>query len=91
MRSREDIQPITALKSRSAALVEQVRTSRRPVVITQNGEASAVLLDIESYEMLRDATTLLKIIEQSEAAIQKGAVVSQKEAFAQARANLRRK
>lgn len=90
MKAREDIQPITALKTRAASLVERVQTSRRPVVITQNGEASAILIDVESYEALRDATTMLKLIEQSETQIRKGETVTQKEAFARARARVRK-
>lgn len=91
MRSREDIEPITALKTRPAMLVERARSSRRPVVITQNGKASAVLLDIQTYEELKDATTMLKIVEQSEARVREGHVVSQEEAFARARARLRQR
>ncbi|HEY7213475.1 MAG TPA: type II toxin-antitoxin system Phd/YefM family antitoxin, partial [Thermoanaerobaculia bacterium] len=45
MRLKEDIKPMTFLKTRAEELLDQVNESRRPVVITRNGEAKAVVLD----------------------------------------------
>ena len=39
MKMSEDIRPVTYLKSRTADLLDQVNETKRPVIITQNGEA----------------------------------------------------
>ena len=77
----EDIRPITYLKSRAADLLRQVNETRRPVIITQNGEPKAVLQDTQSYESMRNALGLLKLIAQGEDDIQKGNARSQKDVF----------
>ena len=72
-----DVKPITYMKTHSAELVEAVNKKRSPVVITQNGAPRAVVMDVESYEQLQDALILLKLISQSEEALQKGRWLSQ--------------
>ena len=81
MRLTEDIKPVTYLKTSAAELLRKITETRRPVVITQNGEARAVVLDIESYQELRDAVLLLKLAAQGEADVAAGNVVDQKEVF----------
>lgn len=81
MRLTEDIKPITDLKTRSAELVRAVKESRRPLVITQHGEASAVLMDIASYEELRSALLMLRLVAESEIAARKGRTVPHSEAM----------
>lgn len=85
MKLREDIKPVTYMKARAEELLRDVRRSRRPVVITQHGEAQAVVLDVGTYEALRDATLLLQLTAQGEAQVQAGKTVPQGEAFARAR------
>ena len=58
MKMREDIRPVTYLKSRAADLLDQLNKTHRPVVITQNGEARAVIQDAESYERTKTAIGL---------------------------------
>ena len=66
------IKPITYMKTHSAQLVARVNQSRAPVVITQNGEARAVVVDIKSYERTQDALILLKLISQSKDDFRRG-------------------
>jgi prevent-host-death family protein len=66
MKVSEDVRSVTYLKSRAADLLAQVNETRRPVIITQNGEARAVLQDPESYEQMRAAIGLLKLVAQGE-------------------------
>lgn len=82
MNLSEDIKPITYLKSRAADLLKQINETHRPVVITQNGEPRAVLQDPESYENMRKAIGLLKLISQGEEDIKAGKSKSQEEVFA---------
>lgn len=88
MRLREGIQPVTVLKTGAARLLRAVRETRRPVVITQSGEPKGVLVDFESYEELREAVLLLKLIAQGEADVRARRTVSQDEVFRMARARL---
>ena len=81
MNLSEDIKPITYLKSRAADLLKQINETHRPVVITQNGEPKAVLQDPESYENMRNAIGILKLISQGEEDIKNGISKSQKEVF----------
>ncbi len=82
MNLSEDIRPITYLKSRAADLLKQINETHRPVVITQNGEPKAVLQDPESYENMRNAIGILKLISQGEEDIKNGKSKSQEEVFA---------
>jgi len=88
MRLREEIKPVTALKTGAARLLRAVGETRRPVVITQRGEPKGVLVDFESYEELREAVLLLKLIAQGEADVRARRTVSQDEVFRMARARL---
>jgi len=81
MNITNDIKPVTYLKSRAASLLNQINETRRPVIITQNGEPKAVLQDPESYENMRNAIGILKLISQGEADIVSGRVKSQENVF----------
>jgi len=82
MNISKDIKPITYLKSRAADLLKQINQTHRPVVITQNGEPKAVLQDPESYENMRNAIGILKLISLGEKDIKDGKSKSQEEVFA---------
>jgi prevent-host-death family protein len=66
MNISRDIKPVSYLKAKAADLLQQINETRRPVIITQNGEPRAVLQDPESYEKMRNAIGLLKILALSE-------------------------
>jgi len=76
-----DIKPVTYLKSRTADLLKQINETHRPVIITQNGEPKAVLQDPKSYEDMRKAIGILKLISQGEEDIKKGKVRTQEDVF----------
>ncbi len=82
MNISKDIKPVTYLKSRAADLLKQINQTHRPVVITQNGEPKAVLQDPESYENMRNAIGILKLISQGEKDMRDGKSRSQEEVFA---------
>ena len=81
MNISQDIKPVTYLKSRAADLLKQINETHRPVVITQNGEPRAVLQDPESYQNMRNAIGILKLISQGEDEIKGGKSKSQQEVF----------
>jgi prevent-host-death family protein len=81
MNISRDIKPVTYLKSKAADLLKQINETHRPVIITQNGEPRAVLQDPKSYENMRNAIGLLKLISQGEDEIRKGRSKSQQDVF----------
>ncbi len=74
------IEPVTVLKSRSAELIERARESGHPIIITQNGKATAVLQDIETFERQKKALLLLKFLAQGDQELRDGKGVSNAEA-----------
>jgi prevent-host-death family protein len=76
-----DIKSVTYLKAKAADLLKQINETRRPVIITQNGEPRAVLQDPQSYENMRNAMGMLKLIAQGEGDIRKGKIKSQEDVF----------
>ncbi len=88
MKVKEDIRPVTYLKGNAADLLAQINTTHRPVIITQNGEARAVLQDPESYEQMRRAIGLLKLVSQGEEDVRAERTVSRKALFSSLRKTL---
>lgn len=72
MNAATAIEPVTALKTRSAQLIREARDTRQPIVITQNGKATAILQDIETYEEQRNALLLLKLLSQGDQELRRG-------------------
>jgi prevent-host-death family protein len=91
MKMKEDIRPITYLKSRAAELLRQVNETQRPVIITQNGVARAVIQDPESYERMQNTLAMIKIVEQAEEDIRAGRTLPHKQAMEQIRKELEAK
>ena len=63
---KNDIKPISYIKTNAAEMMKYVNDNRNPIIITQNGEAKAVLMDIDSYQNMQNAFALLNIIKISE-------------------------
>ncbi len=62
MRYSTQIKPISYLKANAAEVLEELREQRKPLVITQNGEAKAVIQDVASYEEIQETLALLKVL-----------------------------
>lgn len=74
------IQPVTALKTKSAKLIRKARESGQPVIITQNGKPTAVLQDVRSFERERRALLLLKFLAKGDQEVRAGKGVSHSKA-----------
>lgn len=81
MHLSQDIKPISYLKSKTADVINTVNENQRSIIITQNGEAKAVIQDIKSYENLQNSLNLLKLIVQSENDIENNHTIKQEEMF----------
>jgi prevent-host-death family protein len=62
MRYSTQIKSISYLKANAAEVLEQLAEQREPIVITQNGEAKAVIQDVKSFEETEQTLALLKIL-----------------------------
>jgi prevent-host-death family protein len=74
MKLSDQIKPISYLKAHAAEVVRNLSTQREPLVITQNGEAKAVMLDIKSYEQTQETMALLKMLALGQRQIDEGKV-----------------
>jgi prevent-host-death family protein len=81
MSNLSDIKPITYLKANAAELLKYINETHRPIIITQNGEAKAVLQDPESYESMRKALSLLKLVSMSEEEVRQGKIIDNESVF----------
>ncbi|MFH0782529.1 MAG: type II toxin-antitoxin system Phd/YefM family antitoxin [Pseudomonadota bacterium] len=81
MNISSDIRPVTYLKSRAADLLKQINDTHRPVIITQNGEPRAVIQDPQSFEDMRNAIGILKLISMGEEDIKNGKILEQEAVF----------
>lgn len=62
MRYSSQVKPISYLKANAAEVLKHLTEQREPMVITQNGEARAVLQDVASFEETQETLALLKIL-----------------------------
>jgi prevent-host-death family protein len=74
MRYSSQIKPISYLKAHAAEVLRALAEEREPLVITQNGEARAVIQDIASYEETQETLALLKILALGNREIEEGQV-----------------
>jgi len=78
---RENIKPISYIKTNAAEMMNYVNERRNPIIITQNGEARAVLMDINTYQDNEDAFALLSILKIAEKDVENGNVKDPDEVF----------
>ena len=85
----KNIRPISYIKTNAADMIRQINETRNPLVITQNGEARGVLLDPKSYQEMVDALGILKLLAQSEKAIENGQAKSHEQVLAAIRQRIK--
>ena len=72
MNFKTDIRPITEFRNKAKEILAQVKSTKRPIVVTQRGQASAVLIDIDEYQRNMEQMEIMKMIAEGEKAIQEG-------------------
>ena len=85
------IRPISYLKANAADVVRELTELREPLVITQNGEAKAVIQDVASFEETQETLALLKILALGNRQIEAGKTVSAGTVIRRLRARATRK
>ena len=89
MKFSSQINPISYLKAPAAEIVRSLPEQGQPLVITQNGEAKAVIQDITSYEQTQETLALLKILALGNRQIDEGKVQPAGEAIQRLRERAR--
>ena len=88
MKYSTQVKPISYLKANAAEVIRTLSEQREPMIITQNGEATAVIQDVASYEETQETLALLKILALGNQQIDEGKGIPAKEAFRRVRARL---
>jgi prevent-host-death family protein len=83
---KEDIKPISYIKTNAADMLNYINDHKNPIIVTQHGEARGVLLDVETYQNMVNALSVMKLLQISEKAIQDGKVYENEEVFSSLRA-----
>jgi prevent-host-death family protein len=86
MRYSTQIKPISYLKANAAAVLDALSDTRQPLIITQNGEARAVMQDLATYEDTQETLALLKLLAIGSREIDAGKFSTAQKAFARVRA-----
>lgn len=81
IRITEDIRSITDLKRNTSSVLDQIHKTKRPVILTVNGKAEAVLVDAKEYEKITSAFNLLKLLAPAEEDIKEGRYSEAKDFF----------
>ena len=74
VRYSSQVKPISYLKANAAEVLARLAEDRQPLVITQNGEAKAVLQDVASFEETQETLALLKILALGQQDVEAGRV-----------------
>jgi len=74
MRFSTQVKSISHLKANAAEILGDLAAQREPLVITQNGEAVAILQDVASFEETQETLALLKLLALGRREIEEGAV-----------------
>jgi prevent-host-death family protein len=84
-----DIKPVSEFRANAAELIEQVRNTRRPLVLTQRGHSAAVVLDVTDYAELIEELELLRDVHTAVKQIESGKGIPHREAKAELRRRFR--
>jgi prevent-host-death family protein len=82
MKLSSHIKPVSYLKSHAAEIIKDISETREPMLITQNGEAKLVVLDVKSYEEYEQTLALLKVLALGNKEIEQGKYRSVDKVFA---------
>lgn len=81
MNSKQDIKPISFVKANTTEVLSTVNRTKRPLYITQNGVAKAVLLDTDSFENMKNALALMKLVTLGENEYKNKKMTKQEDVF----------
>ena len=85
MKLSDSVKPISYLKAHTSEVIGEVVREGKTFIITQHGEAKAILQDIESYEQMQESLALLKLLSQSNRSLENGRTKPADKVFAELR------
>ena len=91
MKLSETVKPISYLKAHASEILKDINSNKKTMVITQNGEAKAVLQDVKIYEEVQESLALLKILALSNKNKEKGKYKPIEDSFENIRGKLARR
>ena len=71
---------VTTLKRQATRILAELRESKEPVLITEHGQPSAYLVDVDDFEYQQTRLQILEGIARGETALLEGRSCSQEEA-----------
>jgi antitoxin YefM len=80
IRIEQDVKSLSEFRANTAACVDQVQQSRRPLVLTQHGKSAAVLLSAAEYDRMLDEIDLLREVRVAEGQLREGNSVDNEDA-----------
>lgn len=87
----QDIQPLSDFRANAATLIQQIRTTKRPLVLTQHRKSAAVVLDVSEYEALIDKIEFLEDVQTAEQQLDAGLGIPHEKAKRNVLNHLRKK
>jgi antitoxin YefM len=76
LRPSTDVRPVTEFRAHASDVLRHLHSTKRPVILTQNGRSAAVLLDVDVYEDLLDQLAFVKSVQTGLAQADAGRVVA---------------
>ena len=88
IRPSTDVLPVTAFRANTSAMLTRMHASKRPVILTQHGRGTAVVMDVAVYEQLIDEMELLRDLHVAEGQIARGEGIPHEQVVAELRERL---
>lgn len=85
MKLAQAVKPISYVKANAAEIIRKMSEDGQPIVITQNGEAKAVLMDVREYDKIQQSLAMAKILARSSKSLEEGKHRAADEVFADIR------
>ena len=79
IRFNEDVYPISEFRTNTAGLIDKIKNTKRPILLTQNGKGTAILLDVKAFDELIEKTEFITGIAKGLDDIQKGKIINHSE------------
>lgn len=90
IRLDQDIQPVSAFRANTAAFIDQIQKTNRPVVLTQHGHSAVVVMNVVEYERLLEEVELLRDVRVAEGQMEAGESFTHDEAKAEVLSRLKK-
>lgn len=90
LKPSKDVQPLSAFRQTATGFLDQIRSTRRPLLLTQHGKSAAVVLAIDQYEALIEEIELIRDIRQAKAELARGEGVPHEDVVAEFRERVNR-